>query len=375
MSAHSPSVLRRKLAPSRAPGARGAGAIETMLRKTMPRDADQVLSLDVLVAGVTMAVCDKTALLARLAPGDLIYRLQGDGEARGLCTLSPGLLAALIEVQMSGRVSAAKPAERAPTRTDGIVAGDMVDRWMASAVAAAADEDLGEVLTFGGYSRANGLLDRRNADLALDPGTYRTMAVDLSLGAGGEKTGTLFFAVPEHAGRAKSSDAGMAARLRGHLAAVDVPMRVVLARLPQPIGRIRALKPGDVIAVPMSALFAVRVEGLDGRLVDRGRLGQLNGHKAVRLSGASGQPRGKGPRDAAATDALDAFREQGALPPPAAAAKLPKPAATGRASPAGGASLPGLPDLPGVPDLPDLPPLAGFPDFPAPPDLPDLEAS
>lgn len=56
-------VLRRKLGASRPPKKPSAVSVEALLRKTMPRDADAVLSLDLLVKEFTALSFDKAELI------------------------------------------------------------------------------------------------------------------------------------------------------------------------------------------------------------------------------------------------------------------------------------------------------------------------
>ena len=353
----SATVLRRKLSPSRPSSVPGGSSVETLLRKTMPRDADDLLKLDLTVTSVIQGQQDKAALLAAIETTDLIYLLEGASGARGICKVSPGLLAALTEVQMSGRVSSSPPAERTPTRTDGIVAGDIIDRWMASAVQAGEDESLSSALPIIGFKRANVVLNKRNTDLSIDPLIFRTMTIEVSLG-NQAKTGTLSFAVPETSHVKAGETSTAAAQMRRHIPDMVAPLRVVLARLPVGVERVRNLSQGDLLDVPIESLLNVRLEGMDGRMIAPARLGQLDGKKAVRLSMGGDQVK---PMLAAAAGAAMAEVEPQLSDLP----QLP--------------DLPpdDLPDLPGLPsdgdrsELPDLNDISDLPDLPGLPDLPE----
>jgi len=126
------SVLRKKTAPAKA-AVPGGASVSAMFKKLMPRVADQAMALDVLVGEVKFGTSDKAAVLEHLADNDLVYLMEDDQETRAICVVTPGLLAALIEKQVSGRVSESEPPDRAATRTDGIVASDIIDRWISGA--------------------------------------------------------------------------------------------------------------------------------------------------------------------------------------------------------------------------------------------------
>ena len=361
------AVLRKKIAPARGavPGGSSASA---MLRKLMPRVADKVLALDVLVGDVSFGTLSKTDLLERLTEQDLVYQLEDDAEDRGVCVVSSGTLAALTEVQMSGRVSSKPAPDRATTKMDGIVAGDIVDRWMETARKAAEADEHSDTLPMMSFTRLNRVLTKRNADLVLDPVEFQTLRIELSLG-GGAKTGSLFFAVPTFL--PKSNDGTSAARVHKHLAGIEAPMVAILTRMPVQMSTVKNLAVGDVIEVPVSALGDVQLEGLGGQKIATARLGQLNGSKAVRLSFHENL---SGKEGAESAEGLAMLGGAGAGAAAAGPIALPEPdgAPSPEVEPA--ADLPELPDLPDLPDMPagDLPALDAAPDLADLPDLPDL---
>ena len=71
----------------------------------------------------------------------------------------------------------------------------------------------------------------------------------------------------------------------------------VVSRVSLPLARVMALKVGEVIALPRAAIDRISFEGLDGRALAEGRLGQNRGMRAIRLAGSDGAA----PRSAAAT--------------------------------------------------------------------------
>ncbi|WP_413720088.1 FliM/FliN family flagellar motor switch protein [Silicimonas sp. MF1-12-2] len=341
------TVMRRKLAPPRPPTVPGQGALQHMLAKTMPRDAEELLGLQVMVIEVTPAQQNKADVIAALTPHDLVYMMKSDKRSPGLCVLSPALLSALIEMQMSGRVSSGEPTDRVPTRTDGIVASDIVDRWISTAKTEAGHQEIADRVPFADHYRAGTVANARAADLALDPGEFRTLQVTLEL-AGGAKTGRLLFAIPVPKPYQGQANKGLAEEFCGAIVETRTKLSVVLTRLPSTLGQVSGLALGDVLEVPITALQAVSVEGHEGEQVATARLGQAGGKKAVRLLGQE----------------------------PSAGPSLPGPGTSdflGAALPAASRVVPnkngGTSDMPGLSDLPELP---DFPDLPELPDLPDL---
>jgi flagellar motor switch protein FliM len=343
------TVLRRKLAPPRPQKVPGQDALQHMLAKTMPRDAEALLGLQVAVTGVTVAKRPKSEVISGLNPFDLVYLMKSEKGPPGLCMLSPMLLSGLIEMQMSGRVLGGDAAERRPTRTDGIVASDIVDRWISTAKAEAERLQILDRTPFADHYRAGTVADPRAADLALDPGEFRTLEISLEL-AGGIKSGQIAFALPVVRPGALPGNKGVAEEFCVAISETTTKLQVVLARLPSTLERAAGLSVGDILEVPISALQRVTMEGREGEPVATARLGQSAGRKAVRILGA----------DAAAGG-------EAQLPGPAEflGASLP----TG-AHPNSTPEVDGLPDLPDLPDLPELSDLPDLPDFPDLPDLP-----
>ena len=61
-------------------------------------------------------------------------------------------------------------------------------------------------------------------------------------------------------------------------------LQAVLTRMTVPLASVMALQPGEVLALPSAALDRISFEGIDGRKVAEGRLGQNRGLRALRLT-------------------------------------------------------------------------------------------
>lgn len=346
-------VLKRKLGARQAPRPPAGASVEGILRKIMPRDADAVLSLDIAVTSFSTGMEEKAELLGALGSSDLAFPVQSGDDARGLVILDGALVSALIEVQVAGSVSPHPPVERMPTRTDGIVVGEVVDRWLSTAEAAVEEAGLVTAWPLAGFERIPRHVTRREAELLLEPGEFRLIEIGISID-GGKRDGCLRLAAP-HALLEGGKNATLAARVRGHLPDCRVQLRAVLARIPKEVHRVRELKQDDVVVLPEDCLRQVRIETLEGRLVGKAQLGQFEGKKAVRLSdgGSTHATCISLPQPSLAELAVDAETADGGSP------DLPDPTASpARPGPTGPPeALPDLPDLPDPADLPDLPPL------------------
>ncbi len=348
-------VLRRKLGANRAPKKTSGVSVESILRKTMPRNADAVLSMDLRLLAVSTSSVEKEELLEAVVPSDLLFLVENSDGARGIAILDPQLMTAIIEAQVSGKVTDKPPPDRAPTNTDAIVASEILDTWLATAEAAVIEAGLDSAWPMIGFERSPGKLTVREADLLLDPVEFRVTDVELSLG-GGLRTGRLRFAAPRLLPLLEGQISTRAAKVRRHLPDLPVEMRAVLARLPLGVSRIGDLKPDEVLPLPAGCLQHVRLETRAEDLIREVRLGQLGGKKAVRLTGLS-----------AVGEEMPGIASAPAALAPAMEADLPV---------LGEAAVPGDPvgDLPDLPEInePAFEPSGDLPDLPELPDLPDL---
>lgn len=357
------ALMRRKLSPKRRSADAAPGAVDALVRLEFPRAADDLLALSIDVRAMASRRMEEAAVIEALSESDLIFLMEDSAGAHGLCVLDAGLVAGLIEVQLTGRVSPAKTKPRPATRTDAVVVSDMVDRWIAAAKDGAEEGGFGEALTLSGYIRTNTTMDLRAAALTLDPGAYEMLRIVMSLD--GAKEGVLSFFLPPKYGAAALDEADQKDLLRAQLLHLPAEMDAVLTRINLPLSKVMSFAEGETFEVPRGALQALRLESPRGRKITNARLGHLDGFRAVRLQGAEATALPK----AAGVAALSA-------PKSSAVDRLPDleidPPATG-AGVAGitdTADFGALPDLPPLDDLPDLPDLSDLPELPDIPGLP-----
>lgn len=286
-------VIRRKVS-----GARVAPVVAPVVgaHKAWPlalaRSARDGLALGL---NVTSLVARHQSLAELLeAPPDLalIAVLEGPREGLGVIAISPEVLAGLIEVQMLGRVSPTPAPARKPTRTDAAMVVDWIDRALRALEGALlADDDL---IWTDGFRYASFLDDPRPLGLLLEDVNYRVLEVELNL-AGGAKTGTILLALPTRGqGRRPmreqvvTPDQGemvaFSAALEAQVMASDCSLQAILHRMTIPLSAIMTLKVGDSVPLSATVLDQIAIEGLDGRPLAQGKLGQHRGMRAVRMS-------------------------------------------------------------------------------------------
>ncbi|WP_136441021.1 FliM/FliN family flagellar motor switch protein [Pacificoceanicola onchidii] len=342
-------VLGQKAqAAQRAFEARGMSPSKA-LRRALSRTADVNWDLALVTQAVTVENLDQDGVIESLTAEDLLILMDGPDGALGLAVFGREVVAGLVEVQTIQQVSNIPvDPERAYTPTEAALMAPIIDGTMERFV-----ENLGEhpiLRQIEGFRFGAMLEDARSAGLLLDASVYRAFRAEVDL-ALGRRRGTISFILPERAkpkrgkGAPKSAEDNSPGPHEDVFARVEARLEAVLAQITLPLNRAQQLKPGELIPLPQNALDKVKLTAGKGGAVVVGRLGQLNGMRAVRLS----LPAQVG----AAKPAVEAADNQ----PPAEAA-------------------PALPDLPAAPEPADF---AGMVEEPAfdpsePEELPDLPA-
>ncbi len=197
----------------------------------------------------------------------------------------------MIEMQTMGRVGSSAPPVRKPTRTDATMVAGVIDRAL---------EDLEAGLEYdadltwaGGFRYASFLDDPRPLGLLLEEDSYRVLDAEVRL-AGGAKCGQVLLALPaEGRGRAPRpmpqatpapvAQAQFTKALTDQVMVTEAELAAVLHRTTIPLAQVMGLEPGAIIPLPMAALDKIVLQGLDGRQLAAGKLGQNRGMRAVRL--------------------------------------------------------------------------------------------
>lgn len=288
--------MRRKLAAAARAGlAEGGPGADRAWRLAFARAANASMAL---LADVGRIASDRRtpAELLELCPErGLIAVLEGPAEGLGILVLSPAVLAGMIEMQMMGRVTANPVASRKPTRTDAAMVAGFIDRALEEMELSLAED--ADLVWAGGFRYASFLDDPRPLGLLLDDAPLRVLTTEVSL-AKGAKAGPVMLALPA-SGRGPRptrlaqpapgavTEATFAQALSDQVMVAQSQLHAVLHRVTIPLSAVMGLKAGDLMPLPMAAIDRVIVEGLDGRRLSTGKLGQNRGMRAVRLVPAS----------------------------------------------------------------------------------------
>ncbi|SNT17116.1 Type III flagellar switch regulator (C-ring) FliN C-term [Antarctobacter heliothermus] len=322
------------------------------LRRALSRTADVLWDLALVTQSVTVETMDQDDVVEALGKTDLLVLLDGPDGAIGIASVDCQVMTGVIEVQTIQQVTQ-MPVEddRVLTQTDAAMLAPLLDGALGRLADTLTEHPLHSQLV--GYRFGAMIEDSRAAGLLLEAAGYRSFRADIDL-ALGRRRGVLTFFLPEC--KPKRGAPGAVQGVGPHeerLSRVPARLDAALARITLPLSKAEALKPGDVLNLPLDALSKVEVMAGHGHLVARGRLGQLNGLRAVRLTWPGG-----GAAPVAAANPAGAAS--------AATAQADKGASFDGPQPVSKAGLPVLSDVPvGDPvadadlaeDLPDLPPM------------------
>lgn len=244
------------------------------------------------------------AELAELLPDPaLLAVVQDPAGALGVMALTPDMIASLIEVQALGRVTARPVTRRRPTLSDAMICADYVDALLTNF-----GVELATLEGFEGFGRfryVSHLDDQRPLMLMLEDASYRTLAMDLQMGGTQGREAQIFLALPQpqaaalpkpaapdHAAGDGTAPARTAPRRAPDLGAAmrDAPIDLVgvLCRKRLTLAQLRGLAEGATIPLPRAGLGDIALETRQGQVVARGRLGEIDGHYAVRLGQGEG---------------------------------------------------------------------------------------
>lgn len=285
-------IIRKKVAAGRSGQPEGGPGADRAWRLALARAANDILALPLEVARLSVHRRSLAELLELAPERALIAVLEGPAEGLGILMLSPPVLSAMIEMQTMGRVSSGAPPVRKPTRTDASMVADLIDQALRQLEAGLeTDPDL---IWAGGFRYASFLDDPRPLGLLLEEEHYRVLQAELRLG-NGAKSGAVLLALPaEGRGRAPkpaptATPAPVAAALfskalSDQVMRTEADIAAVLHRFTVPLSFVMDLKAGDLVPLSTAALDRIVLEGLDGRPLASGRLGQNRGMRAVRLA-------------------------------------------------------------------------------------------
>ena len=277
------SVLRRKAGAGRPATAAAAGSISGPLRRAVARAAEDLQGLAASVSGLAESRVTLTELAEGLEEPSLLMTLSGPNDRRGLAVADLQMVAAIVEHLTTGRVVSSEAVERRPTRTDAVMIADFLDRLLAhfdTAMSNRPDKSGVSLFRCGGH-----LAEPRMIPLVLPDGNWTILKLTIDFGRGAKDGGLrLCFPDPPNDDDIGGSDLGdWRDSLTGTVYRSEVRLDGILHRMTVPLSAISDWLPGQLLPIPVAALSAVEVRGVDGQTVALARLGQISGNRALRL--------------------------------------------------------------------------------------------
>lgn len=279
-------VLGQKAqAAQRAFDARGMSPAKA-LRRALSRTADVLWDLALVTQSVTIEMHDQDGVIDGFGDGVLLILLDGPDGAIGVSSIDRDVMTGLVEVQTIQQVTQMPVDEdRIVTPTDAAMMAPLLDGALERMVANLADHPL--VPQLQGFRFGAMIENARAASLLLEASSYRVFKAEVDL-ALGRRHGSMSFVLPDrkirkHKGNEAdhTNEPGPHAEL---LTRVPARLDAVLSRIRIPLSKAGALKTGDLLPLPPDALDKVEVLAGAGYLAAKGRLGQMNGLRAVRLN-------------------------------------------------------------------------------------------
>jgi flagellar motor switch protein FliM len=283
-------VIRRKIDRARPAQAEGAPGADRGWRLALARTARDAMGLELDFTRMTITRRSLADLLELAPERALIALLDGPRGALGVLMLAPEVTGTLIEMQTLGRLTAAAPTPRRPTRIDAAMVAGLVDRALAGLDEALAEE--ADLAWAGGFRYASFLEEVRPLGLMLEDEPYRVLSAEVAMG-GGKRSGQVLLILPaqglgERPATLASLGEGEAPQFTAALSAqvmqADCRLDGVIGRITLPLKQVMGLLPGDVLPLGQASVEGVALETMEGRKIATGRLGQHRGMRALKLT-------------------------------------------------------------------------------------------
>jgi flagellar motor switch protein FliM len=289
------SILRRKAEQGRAGAGdpKGPPSPGKALSDAFRRAAEEELALAVTVAEPRERRATPAEILEDLPEHAFLAVLIGPEDGAGLLAFDPGALSAVVEMRTTGRVSARPPAPRRPTRTDAAMVADLIDRVLSEFEAPLLETE--DARWAAGWRYQLFLPEARPLSVVLEDATHRVLEGTILFGAAA-KEGRAILVLPatgrgrparpaEPAATSAAAEAAAAwqAAMGEAVESAEATLDAVLGRVRLPLDELAGLALGDRLALPITALGAMRLVAAGGTTVAEAKLGQAGGLRAVKI--------------------------------------------------------------------------------------------
>jgi flagellar motor switch protein FliM len=276
------SAMRRKAGVGRPPPDVTVMSAAKALRLAVVKAAEEATGMVMQVTDVREELTSTSRLPDVIPDHSLLALLEGPENTYGLAVFSLAVTTSVVEQMTTGNVQKHPPEDRKPTSTDSVMCFELIDSMLAffeQIVAEAVDPPVVE-----GYRAAAQLSETRSIPIAFDDIRYRMYRLSVDMGRG-LRNGEIMFIYPASRPKPKP-EPGMPSDwerdFRTSVLKTKAVLETVLHRVSLPLSDVANLEVGMTIPIPHEALSRVEVVA-DGHRVSQGRLGQVNGYRAVRV--------------------------------------------------------------------------------------------
>ncbi|SNR59820.1 flagellar motor switch protein FliM [Puniceibacterium sediminis] len=253
------------------------------LRLALCRTSEVLWELALVTQGVQQEVLDQDGCIEMLAPGLLLVLMEGPEGARGLASFDREIMTGMIEIQTISKVTRMPIEDRPLTPTDAAMMAPLIDGTLERFESNLAGHP--DLVQLSGFRFGAIVEDARTASLLLEAATFRAFRVTLDLDTG-TRRGEIQIMLPER--EISIAPNPTAASEPGphepRMMLVPAHIEAILARIRMPLSKASALRPGDLIELPDKALEKAELVAAKGHRLAAGRLGQMNGFRAIRLN-------------------------------------------------------------------------------------------
>ena len=278
-------VLARKLAATK----EGVGALSSSLtlkalRRSVARAAADLCDLPITVLAARQANRVPEDLAQSLSDTDLLVVLDCPHGRMGAASMDAATVTALIQQQTMGAVIGKPPDARNYTQTDAAMTAEFLERTFAKAVSML--EGQADQAFFSGYRFGARVENVRSLVLGMEADDYRVIELNLDLSCGAMQ-GVMKLILPEPTAdelQDNQCGSGQGPSLGANMGAIRAELSAVLCKMRVPLNEFANLKVGDTLQLDQAYLYETDLLSIGGRSIAQGRLGQMNGSRAVRLN-------------------------------------------------------------------------------------------
>ncbi|MEX0286256.1 MAG: FliM/FliN family flagellar motor C-terminal domain-containing protein [Paracoccaceae bacterium] len=279
------SILQRKLKEKPQAGTGDVNRpIIRALRLSTARVSRDLLGLCIDVIGGGHAMQPPDALATVLKDDHLLLFLEGEDGISGAVGIDPELARALVQQQTTGALAPAGGEQRAFTDTDAALCAPVIEDILNRAAELA---ELGEDhVSLSGHRFGARASDGKSLSVALNGERFRAVDLTLDIGSGSTQ-GNLVLILPDRPvpQSGQTTDAPQQVQTLGDVAfGATVRLNAVMCRVPCMLSDLAHLKPGDLIPLPPYRLDRTELLTVSGQSVGAGRLGRVEGLRAVRVN-------------------------------------------------------------------------------------------